>query len=355
MTPTPEPEPEPEVTPTPEPEPEPEVTPTPEPEPEPEVTPTPEPEPEPEVTPTPEPEPEPEVTPTPEPEPEPEVTPTPEPEPEPEVTPTPEPEPEPEVTPTPEPEPEPDDALPSDEDNAPPSDEGVDQGGPKGNMGIGNGLDEAPPGVTEDQPHYDERVIGAGEDAGEQNEESPVEPTTEENSQSTEEQPGNRWGQVEEGPDQGKAGDQETDDVAAADDSADQGGPKGNMGIGNGLDEAPPGVTEDQPHYDERVIGAGEDAGDDAQETDFFLMDDEGDAAGQGSWTDITENEEPPTGPAETDTNGWAEQVEEEPQAQGKGKGVGKQDDADDGGPQGDDTLEAFDQDAEDFPDQSDW
>ncbi len=68
--------------------------------------------------------------------------------------------------------------------------------------------------------------------------------------------PCRRW------PDQGKGGDQEEVEFADADTGGgqDHGGPKGNMGLGNGMDEAPPGVTEDQPHFDERVIDAGDDA-----------------------------------------------------------------------------------------------
>ena len=218
---------------------------------------------------------------------------------EPGITPAPEtvetvtPEPEPDVTTIPEP--EPDDALSPDENNAAPSEKGAEN------------------------------------------------------------KPGNRWGQVEEGPDQGKAGQQESEDMGAAGDSVGKGGSKGDMGLGNGLDEAPPGVTEDQPHYDDRVIDSGDTGDVDVLETDFFLMDSEDAAAGQGGWTNVIESEKPPAGDMEMADNGWTDQVEEDPQGPGKGKADGKQNDFEDKSPQGNDTMDVFDQDAEDFPDQSDW
>jgi len=333
---------------------------------------------------------EPGITPAPEtvetvtPEPEPDVTTIPEPEPD--VTTIPEPEPD--VTTIPEP--EPDDALSPDENNAAPSEKGaenkpgnrwgqveegpdqgkagqqesedmgaagdsVGKGGSKGDMGLGNGLDEAPPGVTEDQPHYDDRVTDSGDGAEKQAEETVTGAGAEDDDSDPIGKPGNRWGQVEEGPDQGKAGQQESEDMGAAGDSVGKGGSKGDMGLGNGLDEAPPGVTEDQPHYDDRVIDSGDTGDVDVLETDFFLMDSEDAAAGQGGWTNVIESEKPPAGDMEMADNGWTDQVEEDPQGPGKGKADGKQNDFEDKSPQGNDTMDVFDQDAEDFPDQSDW
>ncbi|SDL23182.1 hypothetical protein SAMN05660337_2546, partial [Maridesulfovibrio ferrireducens] len=163
---------------------------------------------------------------------------------------------------------------------------------------------------------------------------------------------GNQWGRVEDGPDQGKGGDQDSteSDMDSAD-SADKGGPKGNMGVGNGLDEAPPGVTEDQPHYDERVEGTD---GDDSLETDFFLMDSEGEDSG-GSWTDITDSDGDQSSSSFGDDNSWTESVESD-SGKGKGKGKDKGDDQnDEDSSDGADNLDAFENEAEDFSDQSDW
>lgn len=124
------------------------------------------------------------------------------------------------------------------------------------------------------------------------------------------------------------------------------------MGLGNDLDEAPPGVTEDHQFYDERVI----DGGDDALEADFFLFDEGGSDSPQGGWTEMTESDEAvPGGGEEFEGNGWAEAVESDHDLPGRGKGRGRDGDSDEEGAEGADTLEAFDQDAEDFPDQSDW
>lgn len=124
------------------------------------------------------------------------------------------------------------------------------------------------------------------------------------------------------------------------------------MGLGNGMDDAPPGVTEDQPHFDERVG----DAGDDALETDFFLMDSEEGGGAQGSWTEITESDESMSAASGDIENGWAEAVESDPEDMGKGQGRGKGKGHDEGEEaEGVDNLDAFDQDTEDFPDQADW
>ena len=241
-------------------------------------------------------------------------------------------------------------------------------------MGLGNGLDEAPPGVTEDQPHYEERVEGAGdsdESGASATQEVMDEPVAETGVGDLEDSnadasdasddvsggQGKQWGRVEDGPDQGKGGDQEIDsDDSASVDAVDKGGPKGNMGLGNGLDEAPPGVTEDQPRYDERVEGAGdESSGDDALETDFFLMD--GDDSDSGSsWTELTEGEDSLSGTGAADSgNGWTEEVESDDD-EGRGKGRGKKGGDDEGDSfEGSDNLDAFENEAEDFPDQSDW
>nr|WP_321513731.1 hypothetical protein [uncultured Pseudodesulfovibrio sp.] len=124
------------------------------------------------------------------------------------------------------------------------------------------------------------------------------------------------------------------------------------MGLGNGLDDAPPGVTEDHRFYDERVDDGG---GDDTLENNFFLFDeDEGSGQG-GSWTDMTESDDSmDNGPDSISENGWADEVENDDKG-GKGRGRGKDELDDQEGADNGDTLDAFDQDAEDFPDQSDW
>ncbi len=76
----------------------------------------------------------------------------------------------------------------------------------------------------------------------------------------------------------------------------------------------------------------------------------------QGSWTDITESDEAMSGVGGDIENGWAEAVESELEDTGKGHGKGKAKGHEEGEEiEGTDNLEAFDQDAEDFPDQADW